>query len=75
LLEHIQSRYSDLPEYRVIQEMGPDHDKSFMVAVKIRGKEIGRGKGKSKKVAEQEAAKEALKRIGIFNDIQNENKD
>ena len=75
LLEHIQSRYTDLPEYRVIQEMGPDHDKSFLVVVKIRGKEIGRGQGKSKKVAEQEAAREALKRIGILNDIQNENKD
>jgi len=67
LLEHIQSRYSDLPEYRVIQEMGPDHDKSFMVVVKIRGKEIGRGQGKSKKVAEQEAAKEALRKIGFNN--------
>jgi ribonuclease-3 len=67
LLEHVQSRFNDLPEYRVIQEMGPDHDKSFVVAVKIQGKEIGRGRGKSKKVAEQEAAKEALIKIGFNN--------
>ncbi len=38
--------------------------------VKIKGNVVGRGEGKSKKVAEQEAAKEALKQMGISNDNQ-----
>lgn len=70
LLEHAQSFFNALPEYRVVQEIGPDHDKKFIVVVKIKGNVIGRGEGKSKKVAEQVAAKEALKQMGISNDKQ-----
>jgi ribonuclease-3 len=46
--------------YRVIQEEGPDHEKMFEVAVIFREKEFGRGRGRSKKQAEQAAAKSAL---------------
>ncbi|MBN2365883.1 MAG: ribonuclease III [Calditrichaeota bacterium] len=64
LLEHVQSRYNMLPEYRLLEESGPDHDKNFVMGVFLRGREIGRGQGKSKKVAEQEAAKKALEKLG-----------
>jgi ribonuclease-3 len=60
LLEHAQSKFGILPEYRVVEEFGPDHEKKFIIAVYINGKEIGRGSGMSKKNAEQEAAKKAL---------------
>ncbi len=49
--------------YIVINEDGPDHNKTFFVKVLISGKEAGRGKGKSKKTAEQKSAKEALKKV------------
>jgi ribonuclease-3 len=65
LLEYTQSRLNGLPDYRVMEETGPDHDKSFVIAVFIDGREVGRGKGKSKKIAEQEAAKIALEKLGI----------
>ena len=66
LLEHAQSHFGSLPEYRVLEEMGPDHDKSFVVGVFINGKEIGRGQGKSKKTAEQEAAKMAIQDLDLI---------
>ncbi len=65
LLEHVQSNFGKLPDYRVVEETGPDHDKNFLVAVLVNGKEISRGQGKSKKVAEQEAAKLALQELGM----------
>jgi len=46
--------------YKVTDEHGPDHDKSFIVEVLLNGKAIGTGSGKSKKRAEQEAAKAAI---------------
>ncbi len=49
--------------YVVTNEIGPDHNKTFFVKVLISGKEAGRGKGKSKKNAEQKAAREALKKV------------
>lgn len=47
-------------EYEIIQETGPDHDKSFEAQVKCNGKILAEGKGKSKKEAEMQAAKKAL---------------
>ncbi|MCB0264220.1 MAG: ribonuclease III [Calditrichaeota bacterium] len=65
LLEHAQGIGQGLPEYRVVEENGPDHAKEFVISVAI-GKEIlGEGKGKSKKIAEQEAAKRAVKKLAI----------
>ncbi len=46
--------------YKVISESGPDHDKSFTVAVYLDGKLMGEGEGTSKKRAEQKAAENAL---------------
>ncbi len=49
-----------IPDYRVIGEEGPDHDKTFTVAVYVNDKEIGRGMGSSKQHAEQAAAAAAI---------------
>ena len=47
-----------------LQEEGPDHNKSFVVEVYLNSNVIGKGKGRSKKEAEQMAAKEALELMG-----------
>ncbi len=60
LLEYVQSKSNPAPIYKVISESGPDHDKEFTVSVLVNDKEIGFGKGKTKKQAEQFAAKDAL---------------
>ncbi len=62
LQERLQKEGKDLPRYEVIEVSGPDHDRVFAVAVLIGGLEWGRGSGKSKKDAEQEAARRALER-------------
>lgn len=67
LLEYAQSQYGKLPEYKVLEEYGPDHDKRFVIAVYLDGTEIGKGNGKSKKIAEQEAAKYAMQQLGLNN--------
>ena len=48
------------PEYKVVASRGPDHLKEFEVAVIIEDKEYARAMGKSKKIAQQEAAKVAI---------------
>ncbi len=60
LQEWAQSRYRSYPRYSVRATAGPEHDKIFVVEVKVGGKVVGKGRGKSKKDAEQMAAKEAL---------------
>lgn len=54
-----------LLEYRVLKEEGPEHQKSFTVAAYINNNEVGRGIGKTKKVAEMHAAKMALELFGV----------
>lgn len=61
LQQHSQKEYGATPCYQVLQQIGPDHGKSFEISVVIKGNEYGRGWGKSKKEAEQYAAKETLK--------------
>ncbi len=51
------------PQYRVMNESGPDHDKRFQASVSIGDEVKGLGWGKSKKEAEQEAAKDAMKKF------------
>jgi ribonuclease-3 len=55
--------FGEYPEYNVKEVTGPDHAREYVVEVNIGGKRYGLGKGKSKKAAEQEAAKETLKSI------------
>ena len=59
LQELAQGSGLSLPEYNVVDEVGPDHDKIFIVEVKI-GSRVARGEGSSKKEAQQQAAKHAL---------------
>jgi len=63
LQEFCQSRFGELPTYRIINEFGPDHQKVFEVEISAAGKVIGRGDGRSKKEAEQTAAAVALKSL------------
>lgn len=63
LQETAQARLKATPTYRVVQEIGPDHDKRFVVAVTIGSDEWARAVGKSKKEAEQMAAAEANFRL------------
>ncbi len=59
LQEEVQSSMQELPQYRVVRESGPDHDKTFHVSMTA-GPIETQGKGKSKKTAEQEAARAGL---------------
>ena len=64
LQEIIQQNPDEMVEYVVTGESGPDHDKRFTVEVRLNNETIGRGEGRSKKEAEQKAAKEALSLMG-----------
>ena len=64
LLEFTQSQGYGVPSYEVVRESGPEHRKNFIVSVKVRNEEWGRGTGTSKKDAEQAGAREALESHG-----------
>ncbi len=59
--EHAQAAHGITPRYETIRAEGPDHDKRFVVAVSVDGKEVAQGEGRSKQEAEQAAAEKALK--------------
>lgn len=61
LQEELQKTPGVTIEYRIVHEEGPDHQKTFTARVLCDGKELGHGTGKSKKDAEQQAAKNALR--------------
>ncbi|KAA3661440.1 MAG: ribonuclease III [Calditrichaeota bacterium] len=65
LLEHAQGNNFGPPTYKIRDENGPDHKKIFTVEVFIQHKIVGIGKGKSKKHAEQNAAKDAIEKLLI----------
>lgn len=65
LQEKLQVKGAIEIKYTLEKEDGPDHDKRFFVALYVNGIESGKGFGKSKKEAEQQAAKEALERGGM----------
>ncbi len=60
LQEYTQNKWVCTPSYKVVNELGPDHAKEFEVAVMIKNRVKGQGSGKSKKEAEQAAAKMAM---------------
>ena len=60
LQELVQQRLKERVSYRILSEQGPDHDKQYEVAAFVMEREYGRGRGRSKKEAEQAAAREAL---------------
>ena len=63
LQERVQQKKDQIITYRLVGESGPDHDKSFQVEVLLNGQVVGAGIGSSKKRAEQDAARVALKQI------------
>lgn len=63
LQEKVQKKMRITPHYVVALEQGPDHDREFHVEVSIKNKVMGKGVGKNKKEAEQQAAKTALQRF------------
>ncbi|HEY3294293.1 MAG TPA: ribonuclease III [bacterium] len=65
ILEHVQSRQWSAPVYALREESGPDHLKRFVVEVLINGVVHGRGEGRSKKAAEQQAAYSTAMQLGL----------
>ena len=59
LQEMVQDGQRQVPEYRIVGEMGPDHEKTFRVELRVCGQAV-LGSGRSKKAAEQDAARQAL---------------
>ena len=68
-LEYAQAHTEYIPEYKVIKEEGPEHHKLFTVEVYLASHCLGIGKGKSKKQAEQEAAKNALQNLDAIDKL------
>ncbi len=64
LQEIVQSRFQRTPLYRLVSETGPHHDMIFTVEVSVNSEVLGQGSGRSKKLAETEAARAALARLG-----------
>jgi ribonuclease-3 len=66
LLEYAQSQGWEYPTYKLIKEEGPGHDRTFTVEVWVQDQTMGSGSGKSKKKAEQAAARQALQAYGAI---------
>jgi ribonuclease-3 len=65
LQEYIQKDHNSNLAYKILREEGPDHAKKFWAAVYLNEEELARGKGHTKKEAEQKAAKSALSKLGV----------
>lgn len=69
-LQEVSQRIDNMtPQYRVMEEVGPDHDKTFTLGVYVGDKLMGVGSGPSKQYAQQQAAQNALK---VYSDIEEE---
>lgn len=66
LQEYTQKRNSELPEYTIVNTLGPAHNPVFEAEVSYEGKVLARGKGKSKKEAHQDAAYKACQKLKII---------
>ncbi len=64
LQELTQSRHAVMPRYELLDAAGPDHDRSYRVAVYVKDTLAGEGSGTSKKAAQQAAARAALEKLG-----------
>lgn len=65
--EAVQAKFSVTPIYEILEESGPDHDKRFVIGTFINGELYGKGEGKSKQEAQQEAAAEGLLKLQAKN--------
>ncbi|HSX37376.1 MAG TPA: ribonuclease III [Chlamydiales bacterium] len=65
LQDYAQKKFQRTPAYKVIEEAGPDHAKTFHVLVTVNENELGSGMGASKKEAEQRAAFAALSKLDV----------
>jgi ribonuclease III len=63
LQDYSQKKHQEAPIYETLEEIGPDHDKTFAVAVFINGQKVGFGQGGSKKEAQQIAAENGFKKL------------
>lgn len=63
-LQELLARRGERVSYEVIGEAGPPHERTFEVVAVLEDEQVGRGKGRSKKVAEQAAAEQALDQLG-----------
>jgi ribonuclease-3 len=63
VLQERVARRGSVVAYAVVEETGPAHDRHFTIAARVKGREIGRGEGRTKKIAEQEAAAQGLAEI------------
>ena len=66
LQEWAHARGLETPDYRVIRREGPDHEPTFTVAVSLDGEERARGRGRSKRIAEQAAAERVLRAENVW---------
>jgi ribonuclease-3 len=68
LQEHQHKKSAGRTRYRIVQEEGPDHDKTFTVEVLSGNRVLGQGVGSNKKLAEQDAARRVLESFGLIHD-------
>ena len=66
LLRFTQANYTELPKYEKISEEGPPHNRKFIIKVIVNSETLGKGSGKTKKQAEQNAALQACKQMNIL---------
>lgn len=65
LLEYAQARQWSIPHYKVMDESGPAHQKVFQIVAIVNNEKMGEGQGKTKKEAEQQAARQTLKMLNV----------
>ena len=63
LQELVQAQYKVVPQYNVLEEKGPEHKRTFKVGIFFNKNKLAEAEGSSKKIAEEEAAKKALKKL------------
>lgn len=66
LQEYTQAQNKKTPEYKILEEVGPEHDKIFVVEVSFMDEVLAKGQGKTKKEAEQDAAYNACQKLGVI---------
>lgn len=71
LQEELHRRGLPSPQYEVISETGPDHEKTFFVGVTVHGQLLGEGEGRSKKKAERRAARRAIEQMDQLDNTEN----